>query len=305
MSPRETTAAGATAPDPLDRRLAAARPDLADARLAGRVEAERFVEGAPHRVRAASAPLRREPSPDAPLDTELLAGEPVDVFETDGEGWAWLQSEADGYVGYAPADALVARAAAPEPTHRVVVPATLLFPEPDIKTPPVGTLSMGAWVAVVGEMAGRDGRTFLRLADQRLVVERHVRGLDAAAMPDWVALAASLSGTPYLWGGKTRAGIDCSGLVQLAMQTAGLEAPRDTDMQEAAIGDAIAVDPERPAGLARGDLLFWPGHVGVMVDEARLLHANAHHMLTALEPLDTVLARHAEAGLSLRTVRRP
>ena len=289
---------------PLDRRLNAFRPDLADARLAGRVEADRFVEGVPHRVTAASAPLRRSAAVTAPLETELVAGETVAVFDRDGEGWSFVQSLVDGYVGYAPADALARADAVPAATHRVVVPATLVFPEPDIKAPPVGALSMGAAVPAIAEMAG-GGRTFLRLADHTLVVAAHLRRVDAGPIADWVALAASLSGTPYLWGGKTRAGIDCSGLVQLALQTAGHAAPRDSDMQEAVLGAPYAAGPAVPDGLRRGDLLFWPGHVGTMVDEGRLLHANAHHMLTVVEPLAAVIERHEAAGVRLRTVRRP
>ncbi len=284
----------------LDPRLHAARPDLADARLKGRVSAERFVEGKPARCRAPSAPLRRRPAPTAPLDTELLCGEPVRVFERDGEGFAFVQSETDGYVGYAPSDAVLPGAA---PTHRVTAPETLVFPEPEIKAPPVSALPLGAAVPVATVVEGRD-RPFARLPDATFVVAAHLSPLGGPPAADWVAFAEALVGTPYLWGGKTRRGIDCSGLVQVALQAAGRTAPRDSDMQEAGLGVPVPFAGGPPPSLVRGDLLFWRGHVGVMVDGERLLHANATHMLTVIEPLSEALARHEAAALPLTTVRR-
>ena len=272
-----------------DPRLTAARPDLADARLRGRVEAERYVDGRPRRVRDASAPLRRAPRPDAPLDTEAQRGEAVTVFD-EAEGWAWVQL-ADGYVGYLPDEAL--GAPEPAPTHRVRAVRTFVYPGPNLKLPPLAALGLGAEVAV----GGTDG-PWLRLADG-FVHAAHLapRG---EPEPDFVAVAERLIGVPYLWGGRTSLGLDCSGLVQLALAMAGVPSPRDADLQERALGR-----PVENRALRRGDLVFWRGHVGLMQDAERLLHANGHHMAIESEPLGDAEARiHASGGGPVTSIRR-
>lgn len=271
-----------------DPRTTPARPDLAADFLAGTVSAARYVPARERRVVAASAPLRREPRPDAPLDTEALACEAVRVFEEEEEGWAWGQLASDGYVGYLPVSTL--GPPEPAPTHRVAVLRTFIYPGPSIKLPPVSALSLMAGVAV----ASVEG-DFARLADGSAVFARHLAIVDHALADDFVSVAERFVGVPYLWGGKTSLGIDCSGLVQLALSAAGIEAPRDSDMQERALGTPLPITEEFK-GLRRGDLVFWKGHVGIMVDGANLLHANGHHMATVIEPLAVAAARIDAAG---------
>lgn len=258
-----------------DRRLTPARPDLADERLRGTVTAERYATGVERRLVAPSAPVRREPRADSGLDTEALMGERLTVYE-ERDGYAWVQLGRDRYVGYVPSATLGTTAIAP--THRVTALRTFLYPVPDLKAPPGAYLSMCAGVAPT-ETAG----DFVHLATGGYVFGRHIGPVEAAEA-DFVSVAERLVGAPYLWGGKTTLGLDCSGLVQLALAMAGIEAPRDTDMQQAALGEPVRLAPDL-SGLRRGDLVFWRGHVGIMQDGGRLLHANGHHMAVASEPL--------------------
>ena len=274
----------------IDRRLHALRDDLADARLQGRVQAPRFVEGRAAQVAAAVAPLRRRPAADAMLDTQALMGERAQVFEEAG-GWSWVQLENDGYVGYLPSDVLSERG--PEPTHRVCTLATFLYPAPDIKRAPLARLPFGARLTVTAQ-ADRFAET-----PQGFVWGTHVAPLDAHE-EDWVAVSERFVGVPYLWGGRTPDGIDCSGLVQAALHAAGTSAPRDSDLQEAL---GRAVDREHEARV-RGDLVFWRGNVGIMLDGERLLHANGHHMTTVVEPLAEAVERIKRAGEPVTAVRR-
>lgn len=283
----------------LDRRITPARPDLAASRLVGQVEARAFVDPVPMRMVAPSAPLRREPRPDASLDTEVLCGELVDVYES-FEGWAWVQLRSDGYVGYVPEDVL--RGDAPVPTHHVTALRTFVYPGPSIKLPPLAALSLGAGVTVTG----REGdfavlSEFGRYATA-YVFASHVAALDAQE-PDFVTVAERFLNVPYLWGGKTSLGLDCSGLTQLALAAAGLASPRDSDMLEREIGTALAFD-ESLGGLRRGDLVFWKGHVGILSDPNTLLHATAYTMTVLSEPLraarDRIQAKSFGAITSIR-----
>lgn len=271
-----------------DRRLLPARPDLAAARLRGLVEAERFVEARPMRVASYSAPVRAAPRRDAALDTEALCGEDVDVFDIDDEGWAWGQLLSDGYVGYMPADDLAARAAAP--THVVQVPRTFIYPEPDMKKPPLGALPLGARIHLA---ASAPSGAYVR-TESGFVFAPHLRLLDAV-LADYAGLAEHLRGVPYLWGGRTSAGLDCSALVQLCLSSAGRNCARDSDQQAAALGRPLEVTDDL-AGLARGDLVFWKGHVGMMLDAERLIHANAFHMMVEVEPLRDAVRRIEASG---------
>jgi len=275
----------------LDPRINPFRPDLAAAHLRGQVDAARFVEGTEYTVVEPIADVRRAPSHDAALDTQALYGERVTVYEMSEEGWAWGQLARDGYVGYLPANALAKPG--PAPTHSVVVPRTLCFPAADIKQPPLAALPMGAQVAVV-----RQDERFAVAANGWHLPPSHVAPLGTAA-PDFVAVAEQFLGTPYLWGGKSTLGIDCSGLVQVALTAAGIACPRDSDMQEGAVGRTTALEDPR-----RGDLLFWPGHVAIACSADAILHANAHHMMVAREPVQEAIARIEKAGSALRTVKR-
>jgi len=239
------------------------------------------------------APLRHAPSPDAPLDTEALKGERVTVFETE-EGWARGRLEADGYVGYLPANAL--REAGPPPTHKVVALRTLVFPAPSIKLPPLEALPLGSLLAI----ARLEGPLAVTAAGG-YVPARHLLPVDAME-PDFVAVAERFLGAPYLWGGKTSQGLDCSGLVQVALTACGVPCPRDSHMQEAAVGAALPLDL---GTLKRGDLVFWKGHVAIARDAATLIHANAFHMAVAIEPLAEAVARIAAAGSEVTSLRRP
>ncbi len=276
-----------------DPRRHAYRPDLADARLRGKLEAERFVEGVPRRVIVPSIELHAKPRTDQPASTEALWGEDVLVFE-EAKDWAFVQLVRDGYVGYLAREALGPETALL--THRVSCLWGYGFKSPDIKTSLRMVLPIGARVA--GTLHGE----FLKLTDGLFMPRQHVAPLGTPE-PDFVVVAERLIGTPYRWGGKTALGIDCSGLVQVAMQAAGLHAPRDSDMQAAEIGEPLAVASIHPR--QRGDLVCWSGHIGIMVDATHLLHANGHHMAVVSEPLAAVVAR-AEAHRSpITSIRRP
>jgi cell wall-associated NlpC family hydrolase len=281
-------------PPRFDPRLTPARPDLAAEFLRGKVEAARYAAGEAFRVVAPIAPLRRAPDSEAPLDSEALYGEAVVVYEARGD-WRWVQLARDGYVGYLPAAALgPARA----PTHRIAALRTHAYPAPTIKRPPRFALSLGALV----DVARFDG-DFAVTADRHFLYARHLAPIDARE-PDFVAVAERFLETPYLWGGRTSDGVDCSGLAQTALTAAGIPAPRDSDMQEAALGEPLP-HSDALADLQRGDLVFWKGHVGVMRDGATLLHANGWAMKVASEPLAQARARiEKNGGGAIASIRR-
>jgi len=280
--------------DSHDPRLTPARPLLADERLRGTVSAARFAKGRARRVTVPSAPLRREPSPGAGIDTEVLLGDAV-TFYDEVEGHAFVQLRRDGYVGYLPLGSL--GSAEPEPTHAVTALRTFLYPVPDLKRPPLGHLSLGARLTAMG-VVGEYLETPLGFVFAEHCAEA------GFTQPDYAGTAERLVGTPYLWGGRTSLGLDCSGLVQLCLHLAGRDCPRDADLQESGLDAAPADGAE---GLRRGDFVFWRGHVGLMLDGTRLIHANGHHMAVAIEPLAQararILAKSYGAVTSIRRLR--
>jgi Bacterial dipeptidyl-peptidase Sh3 domain/NlpC/P60 family len=277
-----------------DPRLTPARPDLAAKYLEGKVEAARFVTGEPFEIIAAIAALHEAPRADAPLLTQALRGERITVYDRDGEGWAWGQLNDDGYVGWV-ADVALAKPGA-APTHKITALRTFTFPGPSIKLPPADTLVMGTTLAVV-----RDDGPFVVTRDGLYLPRPHVGPIDGHA-GDFVAVAEQFIGTPYLWGGKSSLGIDCSGLVQIALTAAGTGCPRDSDMQQDGLGRAL--DSGESQKLQRGDLIFWKGHVAIARDADTIVHANAHHMATAIESTKGAIARIKAAGSEVRAIKR-
>ena len=285
--------------DPLDTRLNAWRPELADARLRGKVVADRFVSGSPGQISVAFTDIRSRPDRLASIDTQLLYGDQVTIFD-ESDGWLWVQNTDDGYVGWI--EAAVIDNAISKATHFVSVPRTFFYPEPDIKKPHRGIRSLGSRFEVV-DTAETRGTPFLITARGDAVFAGHARPC-TDRFDDYVSVAESLLATPYLWGGTTAYGVDCSGFVQLAMKMAGRSVLRDSDMQAATIGEAID-DLTSVTQLKRGDLVFWHGHVGICQGHGRMIHANAHTMNVASEPIEEAIARIAYLYQEPIGFRRP
>ncbi|MEQ8283957.1 MAG: C40 family peptidase [Parvibaculum sp.] len=268
-----------------DHRLNPYRDDLAAAHLRGEVSSSRFAEGTDRQVAAPSLPLLRRPETNAPMDTQLLFGEVFRVYE-EKNGWAWGQAALDDYVGYVETKELAARPSAP--THTVAALRTFVYPRPDLKTRPAAPLPMNAKLRVTGARGN-----FSEIDRGGWVFTAHLAAI-GAHVRDFVAVAEEFLGVPYLWGGRDSTGLDCSGLVQAALERAGISSLRDTDMQEATLGEALP-EPIDFTKLKRGDLVFWKGHVAIMVDAERMIHANAFHMMVAIERLDVAMSRIARS----------
>lgn len=269
-----------------DKRVAPVRPDLAASHLKGQVDAPRFVDGENFSIRIGRASLRVRPSDDAAQDSELLHGESFTVYDR-ANGWAWGQAASDRYVGYLKEDALTAPFAAQARVSALMAP---VFAAADLKTPVRDVLPLNAGVAV----QAREG-DYVNIGNGFV----HQRHLADEMEKDFVTVAQRFLRVPYVWGGKTAAGLDCSGLIQTALQAVGKTAPRDTDMMEKALGE-----PAKISDVRRGDLVFWKGHMGVMLDAENLLHANAFHMLVAIEPLREAIDRIEKIAGPVTLVKR-
>ena len=277
-----------------DPRLTPARGDLAAKYLEGKVKATRFVAGEEFEISEAIAPLRIGPSADAELATQALLGERATIYDRNGGGFAWGQLHGDGYVGWLPDRALAKPGAAP--SHKITAVSTFAFPGPSIKLPPADTLVMGTTLTVVRE----DG-PFAVTRQGWYLPRSHVGGI-AEMAADFVAVAERFVGTPYLWGGKSSLGIDCSGLVQVSLNAAGTGCPRDSDMQRNSLGRTL--DAAESKNLQRGDLIFWNGHVAIARDADSIVHANAHHMATVIESTRDAIARIKAAGSEITAIKR-
>jgi cell wall-associated NlpC family hydrolase len=277
-----------------DPRLTPARPDLAAKYLEGKVEAARFVIGEEFEIADTLAPLREAPAFDAMLLTQALMGERVMIYDRNDEGWAWGQLNSDGYVGWLPDRALAKPVATP--THKVTAIRTFAFPGPSIKLEPADTLVMGALVTVT-----RESGAFAVTRDGWHLPLPHVGTIDRHA-DDFVGVAEQFAGTPYLWGGKSSLGIDCSGLVQVSLNAAGTGCPRDSDLQQDSLGRAL--DASEIKKLQRGDLLFWKGHVAIARNADTIVHANAHHMATTIENTRDAIARIKATGSEILAIKR-
>lgn len=280
-------------PRTLDWRLHAFRPDLADVRLRGRVEAARFAEGRPAHLVDAAQPLLRRPAADAPMDSQILPGEAVTVFD-EADGWAWAQCRHDSYVGYLRREALAE--GWPAPTHAVTVRQTVVLPDARQECAPTACLSLGTPLAVADPNA-----RFARLEGGGYVFAGHLRPI-AEVERDWVVVARRLLGLPYLWGGRGAGGIDCSGLVQVALAACGIACLRDSDQQAGSIGEPAPTDP---AAWQRGDLIYVKGHVVIDTGEGTVVHATGHSWSVIEEPRKQCLDRLAGLGLPVTSVRRP
>jgi cell wall-associated NlpC family hydrolase len=276
-----------------DARTTLARPDLAASALRDRFKADHYKDGQTLQVVQSTLPLFSAPRADGAMQSEALFGETITVVEQSPEGWSWGQSDQDDYVGYLPSDGL--SSALSEPTHRVTSLRSFVYAETSIKRVPLTSLSFGSLVSVTGS----DG-IFSRLKQGGFLITQHLTPLDLISH-DPCAFALLFLNTPYLWGGRSGFGLDCSGLVQLALQACGFPCPRDSDMQERELGEKLADDTD----LRRNDLIFWKGHVGLMLDETTLLHASGHHMLVVKEPLAEARARIlAKTGHDITSCKR-
>ncbi len=290
-----------------DKRVTPVRADLAAAHLKGKVDAPRFAQGTTMQVTASVLPIRRTPAPDGAQETQALFGETFTIYD-EAEGWGWGQAALDGYVGYVDMEGLSAPVVAP--THRITALRSYRFSEPNLKSAPLGLVSMNAKIA-----AGETDGDFVQEARGGWVWRGHTAPIDAEFAIDPVEAAMLFLAAPYFWGGRESLGLDCSALIQNAFEACGHVVPRDTDQQEAYFqeaGRSETVWDEAMGGdwadamLQRGDILFWPGHTALMVDDRHMLHANATYMATTINDARELSAKWVvRDNLKMRRIVRP
>jgi len=271
----------------LDPRVNAFRPDLADVSLSALVKAERYVEGRPRQCIHGVVPMLVAPGESAQRVSEVRYGEFLDVFEERKDGFCWVQNRSDRYVGYIPSVEVLSEAIA-SLSNRISALQTFVYTEPNIKAPVFDRLTLGSYVSIMSPSGD-----FLELASGGFVLARHVTPSETLNEPDYVMTAGRMLGAPYLWGGRTPLALDCSGLVQLVLDVAGIDAPRDSDQQQEVFGEPLK-GSWRDRQWRRGDLVFFKGHVGIMTGYDHMIHANAFAMQVAVEPLAAVVARGNE-----------
>ena len=259
-----------------DMRTTPARGDLAARSLKEQIKADKYCDGTEYQLVHGLTNLHSAPDDAAPTTSQLLYGEHFTVYDIK-DGWAWGQASRDGYVGYCRADALSADLL--PSTHHVTNLSSHIFPEPSAKSAPVGQIYMMSHVSVINEVPTKG---FVELADGNWIFAPHISNIFGT---DPASEALKFLYAPYIWGGNSCAGIDCSGLIQLAFAATGIAVPRDSDQQAKTIGTVLA-DDEIPQ---KGDVAFFPGHVGFMLDDMHLLHANMHHMRVSIDPLKEVI----------------
>jgi len=268
----------------LDPRTNAFRTDLADLTLRNQITAGKYVEPVMRQCLRGILPMLAAPKPEAPQISQIRYGEFFDLFEMRDDGFAWIQNRSDRYVGYIPVEGEFGASIAMM-SNRVTALRTFVYPEPNLKTAPVDELTLGSFVSLNGQK-----KKFMELTNGGYIFEGHVSAVEFAHTPDYVFTAGRLLHTPYLWGGRTPHGLDCSGLVQLSLEMAGIDVPRDSDQQLEAIGEPLH-DHWRDHAWQRGDVVFFPGHVGIMTGIDHIIHANAHTMDVTVEPLADLVAR--------------
>lgn len=238
--------------------------------------ADRYSKATEHQLVHNLTSLYHKPDEKSPLASQLLYGENFRVYEI-RDGWAWGQAAQDNYVGYCRADAL-----SPDlfhSTHHVTNLCSHIFTEPDPKSPPAGQVFMMSKVSVINNVPTKG---FVQLADGNWIFATHISNIYGNSP---VSEALKFLYAPYLWGGKSSIGLDCSALVHLAFAATGISVPRDSDQQAKEIGTQLCDD----AVPQKGDIAFFPGHVGFMLDDMHLLHANVHHMRVSIDPLREVI----------------
>jgi len=275
----------------IDPRINAFRQDLADKTLYDSVKATKYVEPVIRQCLCGVLPMLAAPKEDARQISQIRYGEFMDVFETRKDGFLWVQNRSDRYVGYIPDTGCLGESIAMM-SNRVTALRTFVYPEPDVKSPPFDELTLGSFVSI----SGKNGQ-FLELSNGGFIFEKHVMATEFANADDYVFTAGRMLHTPYLWGGRTPKGIDCSALIQLSLEMAGIDAPRDCDLQCAAFGKPLDAH-WRDKAWRRGDIVFLfdgANHVGFMTDSDHIIHANASFTMdVTVEPLVDLVGRGKE-----------